>query len=210
VPLAAALATIVAVSAILDAARATGSTHLIAASRLSWSCLPLTGDLSMLRSRLPRLGHRLAAVVAASLVLATTACDDDDPVSPPAADGTYLMSSIEQQGSAACTLGATGCTLVNTGTEVIVVDDGTLALAANGTFTLVVNGSVDSVDEELGAAAGTWVRTASGVTLNIPGLGVPLTGTFTSAAADELEFIVPGSLFSAGTTGTVTIGFDRQ
>ena len=164
----------------------------------------------MLRSRFPRFAHRLAAVAVASLVLATTACDDDDPVSPPAADGTYLLSSIEQQGSAACTIGATGCTLSNTGTEVIVVDDGTLALAANGTFTLVVNGSVDGVDEELGEATGTWVRTASGVTLNIPGLGVPLTGTFTSAAVDELEFIVPGALFSAGTTGTVTIEFEKQ
>jgi hypothetical protein len=158
----------------------------------------------------PRSLHRLGLVVMASLLASTTACDDDDdPTGLPSAAGTYELSIIEETGFAACTLGTTGCTLNNTGTEVVIVDDGTLALSANGSFTIVVNGSTDGVDEELGSAAGTWVRTQNGVTLNVTGIAVPLTGTL-SSNGDLLVFTIPASLFSSQASGNVTVTFDKQ
>ena len=160
--------------------------------------------------RTPRFMRHLAHVALAGLVLSVAACDDDDPTAPPSAAGTYALASIQQTGSAECTLGATGCTLENTGSEVIIVDDGTLTLLANGSFTIAVNGSVDGVDEQLGGSAGTWVRTQNGVTLNITGLGVPLTGTFSSSAEDELVFTIPASLFSTSASGNVVVTFDKQ
>lgn len=154
--------------------------------------------------------HRFAVIGAVGLVLSVAACDDDDdPTGPPSAADAYALVTIEQEGFAECTLGTTGCTLNDTGSEVIVVETGTLNLAENGTFTLVVNGTVDDVDEELGSASGTWVGTQTGVTLTITGISVPLTGTFSSSAQDELVFVVPGSIFGA-TTGNATVTFDRQ
>lgn len=154
--------------------------------------------------------RRLAAVATVLLALTVSACDDDDdPAGPASAADTYLIASIEQQGFPECVLGSTGCTLNDTGTEVVVLESGVLDLAANGTFTLVVSGTIDGVDEELGTAGGTWTRTQTGVTLNATGVPIPLTGTFSSAAEDELVFVLPGSVFGAG-TGTVTVTFDRQ
>ena len=152
--------------------------------------------------------RKLALIAFAGLAL--TACDDDDdPVAPPSAEGTYALATIEQEGFAACTIGASGCTLNDTGTEVIVLEDGTLTLAANGTFTLAANGTVDGVDEVLGTASGTWVRTQSGVTLTVTGVAVPVSGTFTGSGVDELEFVLPGSLFNT-TSSTITLTFDKQ
>ena len=154
--------------------------------------------------------HRFVAIGAVGLVLSLGACDDDDdPTGPPSAADTYLLASIEQQGYAECTLGTTGCTLNETGSEVIVVESGVLALETNTTFTLVVSGTTDGVDDDLGSLAGNWVQTQTGVTLNVTGVGVPLTGTFSSSAQDELVFVVPGSAFNS-TTGTITVTFDRQ
>jgi len=154
--------------------------------------------------------HRFVAIGAVGLVLSLGACnDDDDPTGPPSAADTYLLASIEQQGYAECTIGTTGCTLNETGSEVIVVESGVLALETNTTFTLVVSGTTDGVDDVLGSLAGNWVQTQTGVTLNVTGVGVPLTGTFSSSAQDELVFVVPGSAFNS-TTGTVTVTFDRQ
>jgi hypothetical protein len=162
-----------------------------------------------MQTRTLRSLRRIALLALVSV--AVTACnDDDDPTGPPSAAGTYDLASIQQQGSAACTLGTTGCTLQNTGTEVIVVEDGQLVLSANGSFTIEVNGTVDGVDEVLGSATGTWVRTTNGVTVTITGLTVPLTGTFTTAAANELSFTVPASLFATSATGNVTVLFDKQ
>jgi hypothetical protein len=84
-----------------------------------------------------------------------------------------------------------------------------LALETNTTFTLVVSGTTDGVDDDLGSLAGNWVQTQTGVTLNVTGVGVPLSGTFSSSAQDELVFVVPGSVFNS-TTGTITVTFDRQ
>lgn len=154
--------------------------------------------------------RRLASVSTILLALAVSACDDDDdPAGPASAADTYLIASIEQQGFPECVVGTTGCTLNDTGTEVVVLEEGVLDLDANGTFTLVVSGTTDGVDDVLGSIGGTWTRTQTGVTLNITGVAVPLTGTFSTAAEDELVFVVPGSVFSAG-TGTVTVTFDRQ
>jgi hypothetical protein len=72
----------------------------------------------------------------------------------------------------------------------------------------VVNGSTNGTDEELGRAAGTWVRTGTGVTLNIPGLPVALTGTIDGSG--DITFIVPATLFSSAASGNVTIRFDKQ
>ncbi|HSJ64254.1 MAG TPA: hypothetical protein VK922_10225 [Gemmatimonadaceae bacterium] len=162
-----------------------------------------------MQTRTLRSLRRIALLALVSV--AVTACDDDDdPTGPPSAAGTYNIASIQQEGLAACTLGTTGCTIENTGTEVIVVEDGQLVLSANGTFTIVVNGTVDDVDEELGSASGTWVRTQNGVTLTVTGFPVPVAGTFSTAAAEELVFTVPASLFSDTATGNVTITFDKQ
>jgi hypothetical protein len=160
----------------------------------------------MLHRLARRSASRFALLVAAFAVVA--ACSDDDPVSPPAADGTYLLASIQEQGLAACTIGASGCTLANTGTDVIVVGDGTLVLLPAGTFSLVVNGSTNGTDEELGSAAGTWVRTQTGVTLSFSGLPITLPGTID--ASGDITFVVSAALFSPSASGNVTIRFDKQ
>lgn len=156
------------------------------------------------------MSRHLVSVTAVVLSLFVAGCDDDDePTGPPSAADSYALVTIEEEGFAECTIGATGCTLNGTGTDVIVVESGTLNLQENGSFTLTVSGTLNDVDEELGTAAGTWVRTSNGVTLNITGVPVPLTGTFTSSAEDELVFVIPGSLLDTS-SATVTVVFDRQ
>lgn len=159
----------------------------------------------------PAFVRRLVVAATVGLALSVAACDDDDddPTGPPSAADTYVIASIEQEGSAECTLGTTGCTLSETGTEVVVLEEGVLNLDDDGSFTLVVSGTTDGVDDVLGSASGTWVRTQSGVTLNVTGVPVPLSGTFSSSAEDELVFVVPATLFSS-TSGAVTVTFDRQ
>lgn len=155
------------------------------------------------------MSRHLLAVAAVALSLVVAGCDDDDePTGPASAADTYALASIEEDGFAACTIGATGCTLNGT-TDVIVVESGTLDLQENGNFTLTVSGTRNDVDEDLGSAAGTWVRTSNGVTLTITGVPVPLTGTFSSSAEDELVFVIPGTLFESA-SATVTVVFDRQ
>jgi hypothetical protein len=153
--------------------------------------------------------RQLAFLVVASLVLTAGSCDDDEPTGPASAAGTYVLASIQEQGSAECTIGTTGCTLNNTGTDVIVIGDGTLELLANGTFALSVDVTTNGVDDVEGAA-GTWVRTQTGVTLTVTGVPVSLTGTFSSAAATELVFVLPANLFSQAASGNVTITFEKQ
>lgn len=155
-----------------------------------------------------RVINRLAVVATVGLVMSMAACDDDDPTGPASAAGAYLLATIEQQGFAECTLGATGCTINDTGTEVIVVEDATLTLNSNGSWTLVANGTRDAVDEQLATIGGTWVRTQTGVTLTVTGVTTPITGTFTTSAEDEMEFVVPGSFFDS-TVGSMTLTFDR-
>lgn len=155
------------------------------------------------------LARHLAIVATASLALSVAACDDDDePTGPASAAGTYNLTTIEQEGFAACTIGASGCTLNDTGTDVIVVEDATLVLSANGTFTFSANGTLNGVDEEITGAAGTWTRTQTGVTLTIPG-EPSVTATFTSAAEDELEAVITGDVLGS-TVPTITLTFDRQ
>ena len=150
------------------------------------------------------------AVAAVALSLFVAGCDDDDePTGPSSAAGTYQIATIEQTGFAECTLGATGCTLNDTGTDVVVLESGVLTLEEDGDFTLVASGTLNDVDEELVSASGTWVRTSTGVTLNVTGIGVPLTGTFSSSAEDELVFVVPGSVLTTTST-TITVTFDRR
>jgi hypothetical protein len=156
------------------------------------------------------MSRHLVAAAALALSLFVAGCDDDDdPTGPPSAADTYVLVSIEEDGFAECTIGATGCTLNGSTTDVIVIESGTLNLQENGTWSLTVNGTRNDVDEELGTASGTWVRTSNGVTLTVTGVPVPLTGTFTSSAEDELVFVVPGTLFET-TSATVTVTFDRQ
>ena len=159
----------------------------------------------------PASVRRLVAAATVGLALSVAACgdDDDDPTGPPSAADTYVIASIEQEGYAECTLGTSGCTLNETGSEVVVLEEGVLNLDDDGSFTLVVSGTTDGVDHVLGSVSGTWVRTQSGVTLNATGVPVPVSGTFSSSAEEELVFLVPATLFSS-TSGAVTVTFDRQ
>jgi hypothetical protein len=174
----------------------------------SGSLTPTEKLFIMQMSQIRRAARAIALVAVAVPLLSASSCSDKITGNR-TAQGAYVLVSIEQDGHAECTIGSSGCTIHETGEDVIVVESSTLNLVSDGSFTFAANGTRNGTSELIGGATGTWVETQSGATLSITGVPVSIPATFTSANADGLVFVLPAQTLSA-TQGTVTLTFDKQ
>lgn len=162
----------------------------------------------MQKSKLGRAVRSLALVAVAIPVLSANSCADK-VTGGNDASGAYTFASIEQQGSAKCTISSSGCTVQNTGNDVVVIKSGVLNLHSDNTFQMSATGTKNGTSQVIGAVAGTWAQTQSGVTFTVPGVPVPIPAGWTSANRDALAFVLPAQTFSA-TQGSATVTFNKN
>ena len=152
----------------------------------------------------------LGAIAFAFVTLQASSCPSSDEPTGSSSDmsGTYAFTQIVQ-GEDSCDPRVTaGCTIQNTGENTIVVKTGTLALAANHSFSLTVTGTQNgTANEHLATLAGTWAETETGVRFTAVGVPLAINASRTSVN-NQIVFVVPGQTFSSTQAG-VTVVFTK-
>jgi hypothetical protein len=155
---------------------------------------------------LMRRARVIVAAAFATTALGAASCGDDAPTGArnTEAAGSYVLTTITQGGTS-CAVSPAGCTIENTGSDVVVVTDGSMSLLADGAFTLGATG----VENDLGVeweVGGAWTQSGSVVSFTVPGLPAAIPA---QSAAGTLTFSVPGGLFSSAQQ-LVTVTFERE
>jgi hypothetical protein len=129
-----------------------------------------------------------------SLALAI-GCGGSDTTAPTTELGTYALVNVNGQ--------AVPYTLAGTSSGTVVIQSGSITLAAVGTalqYTAIVSGTANGIGPMvLATDGGTYTRSGSSLSFTSV-LGVQYGGTLSGS---DLTISLPGALF--GTTSTITI-----